>query len=478
MLPLILADIPSGLAQALAQEGVPCRPWRLGMPEGRFVLFDSRRSSPPRTAAGQVAIDIDFLREGLDYDPLDALLDQGCQRAVWRIGPFNTTEEIARLDKRSLRRQLLGRLRKKIQELNGIWLRISAYPFPYQSAFNFRIDYDEYDALDFARTVRAISGQEHATSHFVCGASYESAGKALDQLRGLDVGSHGYRHHTYRTFDENVENVRRGIDVLRRAGIEPSGFVAPHGRFNRQLVSALESLKVSHSSEFGFAYDELPYFVGEGDLLQIPVHPVSLGILFEAAQESSCDDPAPEQAAVRAVTEHFLAFAQAQYRMGEPVFLYGHPTRRLGRHPEVLQCVLPEVARFATMWKTTLSEFAAWWRYRSAVRLTVTRQSGRFTVTTQQDRSSWRIGIEYLRGEHVALVPLDGREIRFSPATLGYHKRTADSSFQPVRVDQPEGIRDRVRRLVDWELVTPMDEIRTNNLRNWAKKTLRRLLSA
>jgi hypothetical protein len=150
----------------------------------------------------------------------------------------------------------------------------------------------------------------------------------------------------------------------------------------------------------------------------------------------------------------------------------------LGRYPKVLQSVFHEVAGFGTMWKTTLSEFAAWWRYRSAVCLTVTKQSGRFTVTVRENRSGWRIGIEYLRGEHVALVPLDGCAIRFSPGSLGYHKRTAETSSQPVRSDQPQKVRDRVRHMVDWERVTPIDEITANNLRNWAKKTLRRLLSA
>ncbi len=77
-------------------------------------------------------------------------------------------------------------------------------------------------------------------------------------LRGFDVGSHGYRHHTYHFAKDNLANVRRGIGVLRQAGLEPSGYAAPHGRFNRGLLAGLEELGVTHSSEFALAYDELP----------------------------------------------------------------------------------------------------------------------------------------------------------------------------------------------------------------------------
>ena len=39
--------------------------------------------------------------------------------------------------------------------------------------------------------------------------------------------------------------------------------------------------------------------------------------------------------------------------MGEPVFLYGHPTGRLGRYPEVLRAVFETVDGFGAVWKTT-----------------------------------------------------------------------------------------------------------------------------
>jgi len=479
LLPLILDGVPQGLRQALAQEGIPTSDRRAGPPKGRFLLFDSRAGKREPPAAGQIGVDVDPLRKQFDEDPFRALLDERSDRFAWQIAGLTLTEQIARVDKRAVRRQLLDRLRTTIEESGGIWLRVSAFPFPYRSALSFRIDYDEYDPEDFDATMKAVAGNEQATSHFVNGAAYERAGDALARLRGLDVGSHGYWHHTYRTAKENLRNIGRGIETLRAAEIEPSGFAAPHGRFHRRLLLALETLGVTHSSEFGLAYDELPFFAAGSSVLQVPVHPVSLGLFLEAARRnlgdrSGAPDAAAHAAADRAV-DYFDQLAQARYQRGEPVFLYGHPTGRLGRYPQVLRRLFDTASRFGALWKTNLTEFSTWWRARAEVRLTVTRHERQYLVALDRPAPGYRVGVEYCRGGHVALMPLEGRAVRFSSSALAYESRQARPIVHPVRIDQPQGIRGRVRQLVDWERVTPIEEIGTGDWRNLAKRALRRL---
>ncbi|MFH1922572.1 MAG: hypothetical protein ABIP48_22140 [Planctomycetota bacterium] len=479
LLPLILGVVPQGLRQVLEQEGIPTRDRRPGPPEGRFLLFDSRTAAEEPPAAGQIGVDVDVLRREFDEDPFQALVDERSALHRWQIAGLTLTEQVARVDKRAVRRGLVERLRARIERAGGVWLRVSAFPFPYRSALSFRIDYDQYDQGDFEAVMKAIAGHEQATSHFVGGAAYAGAPRALARLRGLDVGSHAYWHHTYRTAEENLRNIGRGIDVLRAAGIEPSGFTAPHGRFHRRLLLALETLGVTHSSEFGLAYDELPFFVAGGDVLQIPVHPICLGLFLEAVARDRRDDSQAAEARAAAVdraVEHFDQLVRAAYRAGEPVFLYGHPTGRLGRYPQLLSRVFETASGFGALWKTTFTELARWWRARAQVRLTVTRGKGRYTVMLHRTAAGYRIGVEYHRGPHVALMPLDDRGVRFSPQSLAYETRGAHPSVSPVRLDRAHGLRGRVRQLIDWERVTPIDEIGTGDWRNWTKRTLRRFL--
>ena len=127
-----------------------CRDPRGGDSMGRaarFVLFDSRCGTVGPLAAGQHAIDVDMLREPDGFDPFEALVDERSMAANWPIGGLHVSEEIARVDKRAVRRRIMARLRNEVEQAGGIWLRVAPYPFPYRSALNFRIDYDEFAIL-------------------------------------------------------------------------------------------------------------------------------------------------------------------------------------------------------------------------------------------------------------------------------------------------------------------------------------------
>src|SRR5690606_30009972 len=139
-------------------------------------------------------------------DPFDALLDEQAERFQWRIGSTLVSEEVARVDKRAVRSRLMSRLRRLLEQAGGVWMKLAAWPFPHRSAFNFRLDHDEYDEDDFHAVMNAVAGHEASVSHYVCASTHESEQAALLRLRGSDVGSHGYWHHTYYDAEDNLKN--------------------------------------------------------------------------------------------------------------------------------------------------------------------------------------------------------------------------------------------------------------------------------
>lgn len=478
LLPLVLDRVPPGLRQALAQEGLPVRSRIAGHAEGRFVLFDAQVDPNPWLAAGQVGIDVDrFRRRG--FDPWAAIGDRRAHPHRWEVGERSLIEEIARVDKRAVRDAALAELREELEGQGGVWIRVAAFPFPFRSVFNFRIDYDQFEVDGFRAMLAAAEANADCTSHFVNGAAYHRHPKAVKRLRGLDVGSHGFWHHVYRTEDENLRNLRRGMEVLRAARIAPAGFVAPHGRFNAALLAAMEELGVTHSSEFGLAYDELPFFPESSTVLQIPVHPVCLELFFESErrgrmQPRGDEDPEQIDRLMAAALEYFVDAARDKYRAAEPMFFYGHPWSPPRCSARVLSVLANTIAGFGAVWRTTLSEFGAWWRVRAGVRLSVVREGEEYVVSTDGIPSEYAVAVEYCRGRLVAPMPVEGPVLRFSPGGLAYETRTASGGFRPVRLDRAHGIRGHLKRLIDWERVTPVEEIAPGNWRNWAKRTLRR----
>jgi hypothetical protein len=317
--------------------------------------------------------------------------------------------------------------------------------------------------------LRAIAGYEGATSHYICGATHERRSHDLARLRGLDVGSHGYVHHTYCDFDQNLRNIRRGIDVLKGAGLTPQGFVAPHGRFNRPLLAALSELGATHSSEFGLAYDDWPFFAAGSNVLQVPIHPVCLGIFLEAAS------PGCAATAAAAAATHFQRAATARWNAAEPMFFYGHPDGRLGRYPHVLRETLAGVAGMPRTWRTTLSEFAAWWRARDRVRWQAVQEGDSIAIRVEGDASPYPLAIECWRGGRVACVGLASPVTQFSPAALSWETRPDWTPLPSKPVRRPGGLKARVLRYIDWEHETPVEDIHARNWRGWVKRSLRRI---
>ena len=482
LLPLLLDAVPSTLETMLAQEGVPTARFQPGRSNGTFVLFDSRgshlrgRRERPALTSQQYAIDLDVVRrelgrQGFRGDPFAEPMASGTCRAAWRVGEWEASEEIAAVDRRAVREHVLGVVRAEVARLGGVWLRVAPYPQPYRAIANFRFDHDEFVAADFQRTLEAIAGYEAMTTHFVCGATHENHTEALRKLAGLDVGSHGYRHHTYRTAAENRANIVRGIESLRGCGLEPRGFAAPHGRYNSGLAAALQSLEITHSSEFGLAYDELPFFPAGSATLQLPIHPFCLGIALEA----SADDDATRARVVEAATEHFLRAAAALHEARLPIFLYGHPDGRVGRYPKLLRRVLGAIDALPDVWRTTMNEFQQWWRLRGRIVLEVHADGDGWLVAADGLPARYVCAAEVHCDDGVATIPLGRARIRIERSALTFVAREPASLPDKRRLPAAVDVRAMIRRALDWERVTPIDEIDTGRLTGLMKKTIRRI---
>lgn len=469
LLPLVL-DRPSfELRRALAQEGIPHCEQKLGEAAGQFVVGRGSAAEAPALAAGQCWIDLDRLALDDEFAPETLLADMTSHRKRWSIGNLPVEEEIAAVDKRAVRRRWMNALRAEIEQRGGVWLNVASCPFPYRSAFNLRIDHDDYHAEDFHALLHTLRGQDRCVSHYVCTAEFARRPEALARLRGWHVGGHGFHHHTYPDFEQNLRNITRGWLVLERAGLRPDGFVAPHGRFSTALHEVLAELQIGHSSEFGLAYDDAPFEPFPGGVLQVPVHPVCLGVILEAASRCGLAEAAVIEPAIR----YFEQFIAERYQAGEGVLLYDHPTGRWGRYPQVVQAILAASRDCGMLWRTTLAEIARWTRVRNRIDLRVFRDGEEFVVFADRLPIDFRVAVEFWRGEHVAPMPLAEPVLRFSPSALAYQRRGPRRESHPVRVDRAEGLRSRVKRLIDWEKVTPTQDIDASTVRGWVKKTLR-----
>lgn len=470
-LPLVLWKAPPGLEMILRQEGVPTRTAAADRPAsiraGRFVLYDGRFGRPATLdPTDQIGID---LRGFGQLPALSSLLDHRGAVHSWDVPGGRIRERIGRVDRASIRKVWIDHLKSAVERSGGIWARLAPYPHPYRSAFNFRVDLDEPVPDDYFAFARAREPLNDCTTHFVSTAAYGSLTAVLDDLRGLDTQSHGHHHHVYRNPAANRINLRRADEILRDRGLEPTGFAGPGGRWNRGLNDALEALGYAYSSEFQTGYDDWPFHPWIGDRFsnvpQLPIHPVCEGIFLEAG----IHDPG-------VIADYLAGVLAAHAVSGTPAFLYGHPEGRLGRYPSILDRLAREVAARPGLWRVTLTEFARWWRWRGERSwCLVAREPGWFEIVCDQWDTTYPPAIEIARGGHSATIPLRSARTPIGRDQLVYERRQWRADLPSPRTEPaPFSLRNAVRRAIDWELVTPLEELPSQTWADRLKYRLRR----
>jgi peptidoglycan/xylan/chitin deacetylase (PgdA/CDA1 family) len=472
----LLWDTPPGLELVLRQEGVAFRtvpnPHALAFQAGRFVLFDGRRVSAStvcgRLSSEHVAIDVDCLRRDSRVDPFAALVDNRGAAVRWEIGGVGVVERVSRWDKAALRRQVVDRLRRMVTAAGGVWTRLAAFPFPYRSAFNFRADLDETCVRDYARFSTSRRPLADCTTHFVSTRAYAGHPSVMRDLRRLDTQSHGHHHVVYRNPEANRKNLAHADRLLRVAGIVPTGFAAPHGRWNAGLDRVIEDLGYLYSSDFQVGHDDLPFFPWRGGrfsrVLQVPIHPICEGLFLDAGEGRG-----------GAVAEHLAHVVRAKIAAFEPAFVYGHPEGRLARHPEILDALAEAVAGEDLLWRVTLTEFADWWLWRGQrVWSLVPRAEGRLEVQFDEWDTRFPLGLEVVRGRHVATFPLDSSRTTLRLEDLAYAWAPAQADIPPKQlVPSALSLRSAIRSALDWETTTPVEELPVDTLSGRLKKGLR-----
>jgi hypothetical protein len=243
-----------------------------------------------------------------------------------------------------------------LHQVRGLpYVHLWYFPKDLRSVFAFRIDTDGATREDIDTLYNLARESDTSLSWFLDVKSHEPWLDHFKYFVGQEIGLHCYEHQSYPMFDANLKNISKGIQGMRRSGLQPAGFTAPYGIWNPELAKAIDESGFEYSSEFSYAYDTLPLFAGAGGMvfhtLQVPIHPICIGSMLKVGYSDA------------RMIEYFDRIIHLKLSRREPLFFYHHPTHR--RWDVVRRIVsMPEQG----VENVTLVEYARWWKRRIGVK--------------------------------------------------------------------------------------------------------------
>ncbi|GEM_PF-1016958 len=320
------------------------------------------------------------------------------------------------------------RVREKVAETPG--MRSPAGTKSRMSGiFTLRIDADEYEEKSFSGYSGLFEKYKDAITIFFNVNSFKNAAGEIKKCKqiGLDIQSHGFYHHTYSDYKSNRYNIRKAKVFFENLGVRTKGFASPMGRWNLPLMRALEDEGYAYSSDFAYDYLSLPTrpsmdrrYCG---ILEIPVFPVAPELFFQKRQCEISD-----------VLGYYKSAIDEMIDCGLPVIIYAHTSVDHGEIPKLLEKIVDYAVPDKGLSPKNMTEV----------------------------HDHWQRGVDHENGPAGNIVSV----------------KTPHPDFWGRPVNEPfyRKMKDRLKDIIDFERITPVDELRCNRIKKAMKILARNIL--
>lgn len=293
---------------------------------------------------------------GFDFDRL--MTDTRTSRKPFPSPGNLPNEVVSRVSKGELRRVVEKALKWLCHQRGLPWLRLSDCPDGEKNMFAFRIDSD-YGTKEQVETMRRIADERNIRMTWFLHVEAHKDWLALFRFfEGHELGAHGFRHRLFPAARENRDNFRKAVTELKAAGIDAEAMAVPTGRWSYDIGNLLEENRFEYSSEFALDYDNVPFYPWmrnrPGSTLQVPIHPICIGNLIRAGQNT--ED----------MKAYYRMAIEKKQSRGEPLIFYHHPPHA---HWPVMEFILEESMKNGAE-NRTLGEYARWWKRRAETTVT------------------------------------------------------------------------------------------------------------
>ncbi len=271
--------------------------------------------------------------------------------------------------------------------------------------------------------------------------------KLFSELKNQEIAYHCYRHKTFLSYKKNEEDLKIGLKILESAGIKPKGYAAPYGYWNKIIAEVINKFNFLYSSEFGFAYNSLPFYPyynsAFSKTLQIPIHPVSVGRLHWGGHSEEN------------MIKYFHNIIDQKLFFNEPIILYTHPfEKRLNVFEKIFERIIninsendqPMTQKIPIL---TFSEYAEWWKKRLNINWNAQEKDGKVFISSDNADKSVKCRVIYPSGDKTNLSLTNDEENKIEEDGIEFHH-----SFNPNE------LRKKTFKMIKYDIIGKLRKIK------------------
>ncbi len=364
------------------------------IPEGaNELLSDSNRPSVFVGTFGKGYLIV------LPFDAGELMLDQRvATKSFYARRSRLPFEQVSSVSKNGIR-QLVSQSLEVLHHKRGLpYVHCWYFPHDAKNIFALRIDTDRGSRDEIRNLYGLLSGatgRKISASWFVDVKSQKHWLDEYASMEGQEIALHCYEHKRYEEYRSADEDIRIASDIMKKVSIHAKGFAAPYGSWNAEVGKAIETHGFDYSSEFSYDYDSIPSFpyVDErfSDVLQVPVHPVSIGSL----RRQGCSEQEMKQ--------YFHHILEKKISASEPLFFYHHPK---DHHESVLEEIFGWIQKNGIQ-NMTMEAYARWWKKRQTAKNEIHLNGASLTVKTEKRFEDVWFHITRPEGTETFTIPND-----------------------------------------------------------------------
>ncbi|MBF0493816.1 MAG: hypothetical protein HQL28_01635 [Candidatus Omnitrophica bacterium] len=298
------------------------------------------------------------------------------------------------------------------------------------NVFSLRIDADEYYEDKFPLYYPLFGKYIDCVSIFFNAYSFKNAVPIILKCKdlGVDIQSHAYYHYVYNDYAGNRYNINKAKKFFEDLGINTIGFAAPMGKWNPNLMRALEDEGYKYSSDFSYDYLGLPsrpVLSGRAcSILEIPIFPVAPELFIQEGYKDT-----------KRVAQYYKDAIDEMMRCNLPVIIYAH-TSKYTEIPSILEEVLDYALNVKKLIPKNMTDIYNMWTSIAENKNKAEKESVKDTI------------------------------------------KQPSEMFRGVPVKEPllRKAKDLAKEFIDFERITPPDELRCNFVVKMLKLLARKII--